>query len=97
VPAAFYREAGTLTCLPVRFSIPVGAPAVQSERRIIKQRARDALDARRAPGVRLGRLWTLQAELLERLTGDRRGDGDWWAIARALDAESVASPHGAAR
>jgi len=69
----------------------------QLERRLIGQRTREALAAKRAQGVRLGRPRTLPAEVAARIVSDRRGGLGWSAIARALDSEGVATAQGGAR
>ncbi len=75
----------------------VMATFAQLERRMIGQRTRDALAARRAQGVRLGRPRTLPAEVVARIVADRASGLGWSAIGRALDAESIPTAQGGAR
>ena len=79
------------------FMANVMGSAAQWERRIIGQRTKDALAAKRAQGVRLGRPKALPPAVVERIVSARnRGDG-WSAIARMLNAEQVATAHGGAQ
>lgn len=75
----------------------VMATFAQLERRLIGQRTRDALAARRAEGVRLGRPRNLPAEVVARIVDDRCDGVGWSAIARALDEEGVPTAQGGAR
>jgi len=69
---------------------------MQWERRIISQRTRDALAAKQAAGVRLGRPRSPQ-EVVDRIVAARnRGDG-LTAIARVLSEQAVPTAQGGAR
>jgi DNA invertase Pin-like site-specific DNA recombinase len=73
------------------------AATAQCERRAIGARTRDALAARRADGVRLGRPTVLPPEVVDRiLAAHQRGMG-WTAIARELNSEGVPTAHGGAQ
>ena len=69
----------------------------QLERRLIGQRTRDALAAKKAQGVRLGRPQTLPAHVVERIRAEHAGGAGWSAIARALNADGVPTAHGGVR
>jgi DNA invertase Pin-like site-specific DNA recombinase len=73
------------------------ASAAQWERRIIGQRTKDALAARRAAGVRLGRPRTLAAETHDRILTARAAGASLAKIADSLNAESVPTAQGGAR
>ncbi len=78
------------------FMAGVMASAAQWERRIISQRTKDALQVKRAQGVRLGRPTVLSEAIVERiLTAKANGEG-WSAIARALNSDQVPTAHGGA-
>ena len=66
----------------------------QFERRLIGQRTRDALAAKRAAGVQLGRPRSLPAEVVERVVREREGGRSLRAIAQGLDADGVATAQG---
>jgi len=100
------REGWTLVCcdIGVDTSTPSGeamasmmATFAQLERRLIGQRTKDALAARRAEGVRLGRPPTLPRKVVERIVRDRDSGMGWTAIGRRLDAEGIPTAHGGAR
>ena len=76
------------------FMANVMASAAQWERRIIGQRTRDALAAKRAQGVRLGRPTALPRIVIERIVAARAAGEGLSAIARQLNAEGVATAHG---
>ncbi|MFC5061113.1 recombinase family protein [Actinomycetospora atypica] len=69
----------------------------QLERRMISQRAKDALAARKAAGVKLGRLRTLPDEFVERVVEMREAGSSFAKIADALTAEDVATAQGGQR
>jgi DNA invertase Pin-like site-specific DNA recombinase len=79
------------------FMANVMASAAQWERRIIGQRTRDALAAKRAQGVKLGRPATLPESVVERIVAAHKDGEGWSAIARQLNAEQVATAHGGAQ
>lgn len=70
------------------------AAMAQYERRLIGQRTRDALAAKRAEGVRLGRPRQLPADVVARIVA-RRGEGaSMSAIARELNTDDVPTAQG---
>lgn len=69
----------------------------QLERRLIGQRTRDALAAKRAQGVRLGRPQLLPAEVVERIRTAHDAGAGWSAIALQLNADGVPTAHGGLR
>lgn len=73
------------------------ASAAQYERRIIGQRTREGLAAKRAQGVRLGRPATLPAEVVTRIVTEHRAGTSWSAIARGLEADAVPTAQGGGR
>lgn len=79
------------------FTATVIAGAAVYERRLISARTRDALAAKRAAGVRLGRPATLSADVVARVVADRTAGASMPAIARALTAEQVPTAQGGAR
>lgn len=75
----------------------VMATFAQLERRLIGQRTRDALAARRGQGVRLGRPRMLPLEIVSRIITERCSGEGWTAIGRMLDAEHVPTAQGGAK
>jgi DNA invertase Pin-like site-specific DNA recombinase len=69
----------------------------QWERRIISQRTRDALAAKKAEGVRIGRPTTLSVEVVERIRAERAAGQTLTAIADALSVDEVPTAHGGVR
>lgn len=67
----------------------VTAVVAQYERRLIGQRTRDGLAAKRAQGVRLGRPSTLPRAVAARIAAERAEGRTLGAIADALNAEGV--------
>jgi DNA invertase Pin-like site-specific DNA recombinase len=75
----------------------VVAAFAQYERRLVGQRTRDALAAKKATGVVLGRPRTLNPVLRERIIAERAAGRSLRAIAEALTAEGVPTGQGGAR
>lgn len=74
----------------------LGAMA-EMERELISHRTREALAAKKAAGVRLGRPATLSPDVVERIVRER-GDGrGWTAIATGLNDDSVPTAQGGAK
>jgi DNA invertase Pin-like site-specific DNA recombinase len=69
----------------------------QLERRMIGARTRDALAAKRAAGVRLGRPSTLTEDVVRRILDEHAAGESWSAIARGLTADEVPTAQGGAR
>jgi DNA invertase Pin-like site-specific DNA recombinase len=70
------------------------ATFAQFERRLIGQRTREALAAKRASGVRLGRPVSLPAALRERIAAERKAGRSLAAIADTLNEEQVPTAQG---
>ncbi len=70
------------------------ASAAQYERRLISQRTKDALAAKRAAGVRLGRPSTLPVGVVSRIVRERAANTSLRVIAEALTADQVATARG---
>lgn len=68
----------------------------QYERRLIGQRTRDALAAKRAQGVRLGRPQTLPDAVVQRVVAARRAGSSFRTIAAELEADGVPTARGGA-
>lgn len=79
------------------FLASVMASAAQWERRIIGQRTRDALAAKRAAGVRLGRPAEVPADVLDRIGVARAAGRSLRGIAADLTAAGVPTVRGGAR
>jgi DNA invertase Pin-like site-specific DNA recombinase len=79
------------------FLASVMASAAQWERRIIGQRTREGLAAKRAAGVVLGRPRTLPVGVVARITTDRAEGASMSEIARRLNADKVATGQGGVR
>jgi len=75
----------------------VMATFAQFERRLIGQRTREALAAKRAAGVRLGRPPVVAEEVVARVRRERAEGRSLRAIAEGLDADEVPTAHGGAR
>jgi len=72
----------------------VVAAVAQYERRLIGQRTREALAARRASGVKLGRPRELPAEVAHRIRASRSQGLTLQAIADGLNRDGVSTPTG---
>jgi len=79
------------------FLASVMASAAQWERRIIGQRTREALAAKKAAGVRLGRPRLITDEIVARMVAERESGKTLTAIADSLTADGVATAQGGAR
>lgn len=79
------------------FMASVMASAAQWERRIIGQRTRDALAAKKAAGVRLGRPRALDDETLRRIVEEKAAGSTLSAIAAQLTADGVPTAQGGAK
>ncbi len=99
------RESWQLVALDLRVdtSTPSGemlanmlASFAQFERRLIGQRTAEALRAKKAAGVRLGRPRSIPSEVCERIAAARRAGATYKTIALALNREGVPTAHGAA-
>jgi DNA invertase Pin-like site-specific DNA recombinase len=73
------------------------ASAAQWERRIIGQRTRDALQAKKASGARLGRPVALPRAVRTRIAGARKDGHTLAEIADDLNAENISTAHGGGR
>jgi DNA invertase Pin-like site-specific DNA recombinase len=68
--------------------------AAQFERRLIGQRTREALAAKRASGVRLGRPVSLPSAASKRIASERKAGRSLAAIADMLNEEQVPTAQG---
>jgi DNA invertase Pin-like site-specific DNA recombinase len=75
----------------------VMASFAQYERRLIGQRTKEALDARRSQGVKLGRPTVVSRELRMRIQQLRDSGMSFRAIAAELESQGVAAPRGGTR
>jgi DNA invertase Pin-like site-specific DNA recombinase len=66
----------------------------QYERRLIGQRTKDALAAKREQGIRLGRPQTLPDDIVERILAARHAGSSYRAIAAQLEADGVPTARG---
>lgn len=101
--AAAQKESWGLVALDLNVdtTIPAGemmatimATFAQFERRLIGQRTKDALAAKRRAGVRLGRPRSLPPEVERRVARDRQSGMTMQAIADALNADGVPTATG---
>lgn len=70
------------------------ATFAQFERRLIGQRTREALAAKRAAGVRLGRPRSLPADVRDRIIAARQANQSFASIAAELNSEHVPTAQG---
>ncbi|UGS35245.1 recombinase family protein [Capillimicrobium parvum] len=77
--------------------VSIMATFAQLERRLIGQRTRDGLAAKRAAGVRLGRRSELPVTVVSRIVRERAEGRSLRAIAEHLNADSVATGQGGKR
>jgi len=70
------------------------ATFAQVERRLIGQRTREALQAKKAQGVKLGRPRQLPAKVRRRIQRERAKDRTLAAIAKSLNDDRVPTAHG---
>lgn len=70
--------------------------AAQYERRLIGQRTREGLAAKRAAGVRLGRPSALPREVVERVVTERRDGRSMRVIAEGLTTAGIPTARGGA-
>ena len=73
------------------------ANSAQYERRLISQRTREGLAAKRAAGVRLGRPSAVAPELVARIVAEHAAGDSLVAIARRLTEQGVPTARGGAR
>jgi DNA invertase Pin-like site-specific DNA recombinase len=67
------------------------------ERRLIGERTKAALAAKRAQGVRLGRPAVLDPTIVERIVSEHRTGRGWSEIARRLNADGTPTAQGGAK
>ena len=79
------------------FLASVMASAAQWERRIIGQRTREALAAKKAAGVRLGRPRTVPLAVVERIAAERDDGRTFQRIAEGLNRDEVLTGQGGLR
>lgn len=91
-------DLGVDTTTPVgEFTANVVASASQYERRLIGQRTKDALAAKKAAGIRLGRPRQLPSEVVQRIVSAKAAGGTLAGIARDLTSNGVATAQGGKR
>src|SRR4051812_5921671 len=73
------------------------ATFAQFERRLIQQRTKEALAAKKAQGVQLGRPRSLDAKVAKRIVRERRKGATLSAIAERLNADRVPTAQGGKR
>ena len=79
----------------MRHLLDAGAASVaQHDARLIGERTRAALDAKRAKGIRLGRPVTLPAEVRERIAAERALGNTMRAIADGLNHDGIPTARG---
>ncbi len=72
----------------------VMATFAQLERRLIGERTKAALAAKRAQGTKLGRPATLPATVVGRILAEHAAGSGWSAIARGLNADGIPTAQG---
>lgn len=91
-------DLGVDTTTPVgEFTANVVVSASQYERRLIGQRTKDALAAKKAAGVRLGRPRQLSDDVVDRVVREKEAGGSLAGIARALTSAGVPTAQGGKR
>lgn len=80
-----------------RLMLDVVAAFASYERRLISDRTKAGLAAKRAQGVRLGRPTTLTTDVRDRIVSERSEGRTLTAIADGLTADGIATAHGGAR
>src|SRR4051794_20723621 len=91
-------DLGVDTTTPVgEFTANLVASASQYERRLIGQRTKDALAAKKAAGARLGRPRQLPNIVVERIVQAKAAGGSLAGIARDLTTEGVPTAQGGLR
>lgn len=73
------------------------ASAAQYERRLIGQRTREGLAAKRAAGVRLGRPAVLSHDIVERIIREHRGGASLRTIGGRLEQDGIPTARGGAK
>ena len=68
----------------------------QLERRLIGDRTRTALAAKKAQGIKLGRPSTMPTDVVARIVAEHQVGKGWSAIARELNEEGIPTAHGGA-
>jgi len=74
---------------PGRFTTTVMGGVAELEREQIGARTREALAARRAAGMRLGRPSVLPTEVVVRIVSERQDGATLWGIANGLTADGI--------
>ena len=82
---------------PGRFQTQIMGSVAELERALISDRTREALAAKRAAGVRLGRPSVLPLEVVRRILDARAAGVSYPKIAAGLEADRVPTAHGGAR
>lgn len=67
------------------------------ERRLISERTKAALAAKRAQGAKLGRPRSLPTDVVERIRARKADGASWSAIARELNADGIPTAQGGAK
>lgn len=89
-------DLGVETITPAgRLVTSIMAAVASWEREVIGERTRDGLAERKAAGVKLGRERMTNSETWNRIIAAAMGGETPTAIARALNADAVATPNGA--